>query len=114
MPAEYRGIESSPNVTRAQLAALLGVRERLGATWAVATTGVAGPDPQDGEAVGTVDLAVAGPDRMICRRLALAGGRADIRASTVTAALRLLRDQVADAAAGDRPVVDDTDRSRRA
>jgi len=26
MPAEYRGIESSPNVTRAQLAALLGVR----------------------------------------------------------------------------------------
>ena len=26
MPAEYRGIESSPSVTRAQLAALLGVR----------------------------------------------------------------------------------------
>lgn len=38
-----------------------GVRRLLGATYGVATTGVAGPDPQDGQPVGTVHLAVAGP-----------------------------------------------------
>jgi nicotinamide-nucleotide amidase len=39
----------------------LGVRERLGADWGVATTGVAGPDPQDGVQPGRVFIAVAGP-----------------------------------------------------
>jgi nicotinamide-nucleotide amidase len=39
----------------------LGVRERLGADWGLATTGVAGPDPQDGVPPGRVYLAVAGP-----------------------------------------------------
>ena len=40
-----------------------GVRRLLGADWGVATTGVAGPDPQDGQPVGTVHVAVAGPGR---------------------------------------------------
>ncbi|CAM5438970.1 CinA family protein OS=Streptomyces alboniger OX=132473 GN=CP975_26545 PE=4 SV=1 [Streptomyces alboniger] len=39
-----------------------GVRAVLGADWGIATTGVAGPDPQDGQAVGTVFVAVAGPE----------------------------------------------------
>jgi nicotinamide-nucleotide amidase len=39
----------------------LGVRERLGADWGLATTGVAGPDPQDGVAPGRVYLGIAGP-----------------------------------------------------
>ncbi|MEV7195632.1 CinA family protein [Streptomyces sp. NPDC093510] len=39
-----------------------GVRKVLGADWGLATTGVAGPDPQDGQPVGTVYVAVAGPD----------------------------------------------------
>ena len=39
-----------------------GVRERLGATWGLATTGVAGPDPQDGHPPGVCFVAVAGPD----------------------------------------------------
>ena len=38
-----------------------GVRSRLGATYGVATTGVAGPDVQNGMPVGTVVTAVAGP-----------------------------------------------------
>ncbi|MCX3060493.1 CinA family protein [Streptomyces beihaiensis] len=38
-----------------------GVREALGADWGIATTGVAGPDPQDGQPVGTVFVAVRGP-----------------------------------------------------
>ena len=38
-----------------------GVRDRLSASWGVGVTGVAGPQPQDGKAVGTVFLAVVGP-----------------------------------------------------
>ncbi len=38
-----------------------GVRSRLSASWGVGVTGVAGPEPQDGKAVGTVFLAVVGP-----------------------------------------------------
>ena len=43
----------------AQMAA--GVRKVLGADWGIATTGVAGPEPQDGQPVGTVFVAVDGP-----------------------------------------------------
>lgn len=39
----------------------VGVRDRLAADWGVALTGVAGPEPQDGQPVGTVYIAVAGP-----------------------------------------------------
>ena len=38
-----------------------GVRDRLGADVGLATTGVAGPDAQDGHAPGTVHVAVAHP-----------------------------------------------------
>jgi len=51
----------------------LGVRERLGADWGVASTGVAGPDPQDGVAPGRVYLAVAGPLVSIPDPVVLAG-----------------------------------------
>jgi len=70
-----------------------GVRRRLGATWGVATTGVAGPDPQDGHAPGTAYVAVAGPERPT-EVAALAppypAGRAAIRAATADEALSLL------------------------
>ena len=37
-----------------------GVRDLLGGTWAVSTTGVAGPTEQDGRPVGTVSSASRG------------------------------------------------------
>jgi nicotinamide-nucleotide amidase len=67
-----------------------GVRERLGATWGLATTGVAGPDPQDGVPPGTVYVAITGPDRDRVERLLLPGGRGEVRAATVRRALLLL------------------------
>ena len=69
-----------------------GVRARLAATYGLATTGVAGPDPQDGRPPGEVHVAVAGPDGVRAVRLDLAGGRAEVRAAGVHAALVLLRD----------------------
>ncbi len=45
--------------TAAQLA--LGAAAACGADWGLATTGVAGPEPQDGHPVGQVFVAVAGP-----------------------------------------------------
>jgi len=67
-----------------------GVRQRLAAGYGVALTGVAGPEPQGGQPVGTVYVGVAGPRGTVVRRLALAGDRARIRAAAVQGALDLL------------------------
>jgi nicotinamide-nucleotide amidase len=67
-----------------------GVRTRLGATFGLGVTGVAGPDEQDGQAVGTVFVAVAGPDGETVARRDLAGDRDEIRRGAVLAALGLL------------------------
>lgn len=67
-----------------------GVRERLAATWGLATTGFAGPDPQGGQPPGTVFVGVAGPDGVHTLSLTLRGDRAQIRGATVDAALALL------------------------
>ena len=69
-----------------------GVRRRLDATWGVATTGVAGPDSQEGHPVGTVWVAVAGPDVVRARLLSLVGDRRAIREATCESAVSLLRD----------------------
>lgn len=60
------------------------------ATIGVATTGVAGPDPQDGHAVGEVHVGIATVAGARSVRLDLAGDRAAIRAATVAAALDAL------------------------
>ena len=77
------------------LALARGARERCRADWGLATTGVAGPDPQDGVAVGTVFVAVAGADGAWVRRLDLDGDRDAIRARAVAAALDLLVERLA-------------------
>ncbi|MFF9511338.1 CinA family protein [Streptomyces sp. NPDC014724] len=77
-----------PEVAR-QMAA--GVRRVLGTDWGIATTGVAGPESQDGKPVGTVYVAVAGPDGAEhVAALRLNGGRADIRRESVRGVLALL------------------------
>ncbi|SDR94731.1 CinA family protein [Corynebacterium timonense] len=87
-----------------------GAKRVCGADWAVAMTGVAGPDPQDGHQVGEVWVGLAGPHWTASSAAAelveasrgryalvpgapeplrvLAGERADIRRAAVEAALR--------------------------
>lgn len=71
-----------------------GARTRCGADWGVGLTGVAGPSEQDGHAVGTVFLGIAGPDGIECVPLTLAGERWDIRLGAVSVAVSRLRDRV--------------------
>jgi nicotinamide-nucleotide amidase len=71
-----------------QLAA--GARERCGATWGLGLTGVAGPDPQDGVAPGTVHLALAGPGTNAVHAIREDGDRHAVRRAAVHAALALL------------------------
>ncbi|KAB7744787.1 nicotinamide-nucleotide amidohydrolase family protein [Nostocoides sp. F2B08] len=66
-----------------------GVRGVMVADVGLATTGVAGPDPQDGHEVGTVFVAVSAPGVAFVERLALDGDRATVREATVDAALGL-------------------------
>lgn len=66
------------------------VRALLAADWGLSTTGVAGPDTQDGQRVGTVFVGVAGPSGVRVRQLALTGSRGEIRAATVHAVLEEL------------------------
>jgi nicotinamide-nucleotide amidase len=68
-----------------------GVRAATGADWALATTGVAGPDPQDGHAPGEVWVGVAGPaGPATAVRYDFTGDRGAVRRATVLAALELL------------------------
>lgn len=71
-----------------------GARERCGADWGVALTGVAGPDPQGGHGVGEVWLGFAGPGGVDKQRLQLSGDRREIREQAVRAALNGLRVRV--------------------
>ena len=68
-----------------------GARDRLGATYGVGVTGVAGPDEQEGKPAGTVHVAVAGPDGVRAATVRLPGDRARVRLLAVTTALDLLR-----------------------
>jgi nicotinamide-nucleotide amidase len=67
-----------------------GVRTRLGSTYGLATTGVAGPEPADGQPVGTAHIAVSVADDTVVRTIALRGDRQAIRRLTVEHALGLL------------------------
>jgi nicotinamide-nucleotide amidase len=72
------------------LAMAAGARERLRTDLGVATTGVAGPDPQDGVPPGTAYVAVAWPGGGRVRRLDVAGDRQTVRGAAVCEGLALL------------------------
>jgi nicotinamide-nucleotide amidase len=61
----------------------LGVRKVCGADVGLATTGVAGPNEQDGRPVGTVFVAVVGPDpdQAVVTPARFAGDRAAVQAA---------------------------------
>jgi nicotinamide-nucleotide amidase len=71
-----------------------GVRSLMGATYGLATTGVAGPDPVDDKPVGMVYVAVVGPGSSRVKALSLSGDRADVRAQSVLAVLALLAEEL--------------------
>lgn len=79
------------------------VREKFGATWAIATTGVAGPGPSDGVPSGTVWVAIDGPVTQTLE-LSLDGGRESVRNATVATAIgsftRILRERARQSAVG--------------
>jgi PncC family amidohydrolase len=83
-----------------------GVRSLLGADVGLAVTGVAGPDPQDGEAPGTVFLGVAGPadDDVVTVRVTLPGDRQRIRQFSCISLLDLLRHRLLGEGTAPRPL----------
>lgn len=79
-----------------------GVRTALSSDVGLATTGVAGPDPQDGHLPGEAYVAVSTPVGDRVRRLDLAGSRAEVRAGVVRGVLALALEAWGDPApAGD-------------
>ena len=73
-----------------------GVRGLTGATWALSTTGVAGPTEQEGKPVGTVYVGIAGPGCVEAIELSLDGDRPTIQAQTCEQALAALESLVND------------------
>jgi nicotinamide-nucleotide amidase len=69
----------------------VGARERLGATYGVALTGVAGPAEQEGKPVGQVHVGLAFEGGSLARQLRLPGDRELIRTYACVSALDLLR-----------------------
>lgn len=78
------------------LAMARGVRTRLGADYGVATTGVAGPDPQGGTPPGVFHVAVVGPCKDAVRSEDVGAdlGRSGVRAAARDAAITLLLERV--------------------
>ncbi|WP_341231846.1 CinA family protein [Nocardioides salarius] len=91
VPAELvaeHGVVSAPCAETMAAGALTAT----GATWALSTTGVAGPTRQDGHPPGTVFVGVAGPGLLTSSRLALVGGREQVRRDTCARAVSVLVD----------------------
>ncbi|HVQ87437.1 MAG TPA: CinA family protein [Actinomycetes bacterium] len=70
----------------------MGARDRLGATYGVGITGVAGPTKQDDHPVGEVHCAVVGPmgQTLVSHDFAALGNRPEIRRAACEAAVALL------------------------
>jgi nicotinamide-nucleotide amidase len=70
-----------------------GARERSGATWSAAITGVAGPDGGTPEKpVGTVWLGLAGPPGTVAKLSKFRGDRGQVRVQSAFGVLQMLRE----------------------
>jgi nicotinamide-nucleotide amidase len=63
-----------------------GARKKIGTTWAISTTGVAGPGDYKGIREGTVWIAIAGPINQTLQ-LTLDGGRDGVRQGAISSAI---------------------------
>jgi nicotinamide-nucleotide amidase len=63
-----------------------GVKDLMGSTWAISTTGVAGPGPAEGVPAGTVWVAIDGPISQTLQ-LELSGTREIVRNATIAGAI---------------------------
>jgi nicotinamide-nucleotide amidase len=93
VPQEVLATDGAVSTATAEALAA-GARDRLDATWGIGVTGVAGPDEQEGQPVGTVVVAVAGPTGVRSATRRVPGDRQRVRLIAVTAALDLLRRQL--------------------
>lgn len=78
----------------------VGAARVCGADYAVSTTGVAGPDPADGQPVGTVYIGVCSPSGSEVFERHYSGDRAQIRAEASADAIALLARAVRGGAGG--------------
>jgi nicotinamide-nucleotide amidase len=87
---------TAPEVISAECAMQMavGARNLLDVDWALSTTGVAGPDLQEGQAAGTVFVGLAGRGSARFVRLELDGDREAIRSDACAGALDLLLTEV--------------------
>ena len=86
------GVPEGPVVSaEAAIAMAAGARTCLGASVGLSVTGVAGPDTQDGQPVGTVFVGLALGDVVIAERFSMPGDRERIRQFATINALDLLR-----------------------
>jgi nicotinamide-nucleotide amidase len=91
------GVEPGPVVSeQAALQMAQGARSTLGADIGLALTGVAGPTEQDQMPVGTLCVAIAGPDGSLTKTLRLPGQREQMRQFSVISSLDLLRGYLRD------------------
>lgn len=89
-------VPEGPVVSAAAVGAMAASVARLtGAGLGVAVSGVAGPDEQDGQPVGTVWIGTWWDGEVVTRRTSLPGQRAEIRSLAVLAALDQVRRRLA-------------------
>jgi nicotinamide-nucleotide amidase len=82
------------------LAMARGAAAVTGASWGIGTTGVAGPDGQDGHPPGTVHVGLVGPGVSTALALELLGGREAIQDRTCEEALSALEGMLSTANTG--------------
>ena len=93
MGVPYQVIEQYGTISEETARAMAhAIRERLDADYGLGVTGVAGPDQQEGKPVGTIHIAVEGPQGIVTAMgPGWRGNREDNKRYAVLAALNLLR-----------------------